>query len=131
MEHDQIVEILSTLANGVDPATGEVFPQESPYNQPNVIRALFYAVNQLPKPKKPKRTVEQKQQENLDKGLPKNYGLPWAETDVQQVIEKYQADVAIQDIASDMARKSSSIVSLLKKHEIISEQQAISMGIRF
>ncbi|WP_181902170.1 hypothetical protein [Thalassotalea euphylliae] len=41
MEHDQIVETLSTLANGVDPATGEVFPQESPYNQPNVIRALL------------------------------------------------------------------------------------------
>ena len=34
-------EIVRTLADGIDPTTGEVLPKESVYNSPDVIRALF------------------------------------------------------------------------------------------
>lgn len=38
------LEILQALADGVDPVSGEMFPPDSPYQQPEVIRALFYGV---------------------------------------------------------------------------------------
>ncbi|MCL1079843.1 hypothetical protein D5R81_17085 [Parashewanella spongiae] len=75
MNQERIINIIETLANGVDPTTGEILPDSSPYNQPEVIRALFQVTKLIPKVKKTKKTTEQKQQENIDKGLPKNYGL--------------------------------------------------------
>ncbi|EGU61756.1 hypothetical protein VINI7043_21551 [Vibrio nigripulchritudo ATCC 27043] len=38
---DRHLEIVEALANGINPQTGEVLPSESPYNSPDVIRALF------------------------------------------------------------------------------------------
>ena len=44
MRARQALSILSALADGIDPNSGEVFDDASPYNQPNVIRALNLAV---------------------------------------------------------------------------------------
>ena len=44
MEREQTLKILNALANGVHPATGEVFAADSPYQQPDTVRALFEAV---------------------------------------------------------------------------------------
>ena len=44
MEREHTLKILNALANGVHPATGEVFPADSPYQQPDTVRALFEAV---------------------------------------------------------------------------------------
>nr|WP_315422818.1 hypothetical protein [uncultured Pedobacter sp.] len=35
------------LAASTDHVTGEEFPADSPYNQPEIIRALFFTINQL------------------------------------------------------------------------------------
>jgi hypothetical protein len=45
MELQTARAILDTLAQGIHPVTGEVMPEDSPYNAPPVIRALF-AVSQ-------------------------------------------------------------------------------------
>lgn len=34
-------KIIETLANGMDPKTGRLFPEQSVFNNPLVIRALF------------------------------------------------------------------------------------------
>ena len=34
-------EIIRSLADGIDPTTGEVLSEESVYNKPDVIRALY------------------------------------------------------------------------------------------
>jgi hypothetical protein len=44
MERDQTLRILNALANGVHPATGERFAADSPYQHPEVVRALFEAM---------------------------------------------------------------------------------------
>lgn len=44
MEREQTLKILNALANGVHPATGEIFDANSPYQQPETVRALFEAV---------------------------------------------------------------------------------------
>jgi hypothetical protein len=36
-------------ANGINPITGEILPDASPYNDPAVIRALFEALRALEK----------------------------------------------------------------------------------
>ncbi|NTE04332.1 hypothetical protein G6M26_06355 [Agrobacterium tumefaciens] len=41
------LEIIQALDGWYQPATGEVFPADTPYNQPEIIRALFLAINKL------------------------------------------------------------------------------------
>jgi len=47
IELDQAKIILRSLADGRDPATGEQFPPNSPYQQVDTVRALFIAVDAL------------------------------------------------------------------------------------
>ena len=47
MDKSEGIKILKQLADGIDPYTGEVFPEDSPYQHPRTARALFYAVMTL------------------------------------------------------------------------------------
>jgi len=47
MDHDQALATLKLLSDGNDPETGKAFPPDSPYQRPDVIRALFHAVREL------------------------------------------------------------------------------------
>jgi len=53
--------------------------QDSPYNDPSVIRALFTIIESIKLPKKSVKTCEQRQQENIKSGKPMNAGLPWTD----------------------------------------------------
>ena len=55
-------ELLSALADGIDPFTGELLPQNHVCNQPEMIRAFHEILNVIPPPKK--------------KSLPRNAGKP-------------------------------------------------------
>ncbi|HET7158119.1 MAG TPA: hypothetical protein VFI62_03930, partial [Burkholderiales bacterium] len=44
MEQQHAARILHALANGIHPATGEVFAADSPYQHPDTVRALFEAM---------------------------------------------------------------------------------------
>ena len=131
MEQEKAYSVIEALASGIDPMTGECFDADSPYNQPEVIRALFYILRNKPLRKKTKKSLEEKQQENVGKGLPMNYGLPWTQESIDSVIEDFQANMAIDAIAEKMARKPASIIGLLKKQGMITEEQAISMGLSY
>lgn len=68
MEISEAIKVLQALANGVDPHTGEVFPPDSPYQNPQVIRALFLAL----------RALEGRRENKQSKrNLPENAGKPW------------------------------------------------------
>lgn len=47
MEVSNAIQIVQALADGVDPHTGEAFPDNSPYQHPQTVRALFTAVKAL------------------------------------------------------------------------------------
>ena len=47
MERQQALKILNALANGVHPATGQVFAADSLYQHPDTVRALFAALGAL------------------------------------------------------------------------------------
>lgn len=44
MDESKALDIVMRLADGVDPRTGATLPAESPYQDPETIRALFMAV---------------------------------------------------------------------------------------
>jgi hypothetical protein len=44
MDEARALSIVSALANGVNPASGEIFPADSPHQSADVIRALFLVV---------------------------------------------------------------------------------------
>jgi hypothetical protein len=47
MEREHALKILNALANGVHPATGEVFAADSPYQHPDTVRALAEAMRAM------------------------------------------------------------------------------------
>ncbi|WP_330927476.1 hypothetical protein [Candidatus Sororendozoicomonas aggregata] len=130
MDKEKAISIIESLANGVDPVTGEIFPSNSPYNHPDVIRALFFILRNGTKDntKRVKKTIEEKQQINLEKGLPRNYGLLWSDDAISYVISSFQNGLQIIDIAEQVERKPGSIIGLLKKKEIISEEEAFTLS---
>lgn len=44
MDESKALDIVMKLADGVDPRSGQSLPPESPYQDPETIRALFMAV---------------------------------------------------------------------------------------
>src|SRR6185436_21131309 len=47
MDSAQALAVVRSLANGVDPESGEVFPTDSAYQRPQVVRALYEAAGAL------------------------------------------------------------------------------------
>ena len=72
-------ELLSALADGIDPFTGELLPQNHVCNQPEMIRAFHELLNVIPSPKK--------------KNLPRNAGKPWTDIEEEKLLESRLADL--------------------------------------
>lgn len=58
MEPTRAIEIIRSLADGRDPATGQPFPPDSPYQQTDTVRALFTALEALERPDSSRRSPE-------------------------------------------------------------------------
>jgi hypothetical protein len=98
-EAKQIIEV---LASGVDPATGEVLPDDSPVNSPHVIRALFIAAKALAaKAARPAAAA------------PGNAGKAWTEDEDQRLVAAFDAGSAIAELARIHERSTGAINSRL------------------
>ena len=47
MDPDRAIEIVKSLADGVDPFTGERYSSDSPYQNADMVRALYLALDGL------------------------------------------------------------------------------------
>ena len=92
-------EIVRALADGVDPITGEILPEESVYNSPEVIRALF--------------TVLEKVNEASIVDPLRNFGKPWAAAEDDQLREEFLSKQRVSDIAKTHGRTYGAIESRL------------------
>ncbi len=54
------LKVIEALANGIDPLTGEALPEESPYNSPEIIRALFATLDFIKHPPTQQPKVKKK-----------------------------------------------------------------------
>ena len=119
MELNQSRNIVKTLAQGIHPTTGEVFPSESPYNDPDVIRALFSILEFVKQTRKPKMSVEERRRLNLELGRAKNSGLPWTDEDRAIVRSGFQEGETIEKLAAALGRSSGSIVAEVIRQDLL------------
>ena len=93
-------EIISALAEGVDPTTGEVLPDNNVCNKGEVVRALYTVLNYLDE-KKPK------------KNIPANAGKPWTKEDDEKLKVCFKSGMPRKEICTEFERSSGSITSRL------------------
>ena len=100
MDIDRAKEIIRTLADGVDPTTGEVLPSESVYNSPEVIRALFTLLEQV--------------NAKTSEGPLRNAGKPWTNVEDDKLRDEFLSKLTISDIAKEHGRTYGAIESRLE-----------------
>src|ERR1700682_4430334 len=106
MQLDAALPIVRALADGVNPITGEAYPEHSPSAEPRTLRALFSAVDLM------QREVER---ERRRERLPANFGKPWTEGEDRTLTGEFDAGVTMIDMARKHARTQSSIRLRLEK----------------
>lgn len=120
---NQYKSTLESLANGVNPIDGESFSADSPYNHPEIIRALYKTLNELDRLalllKPSQKTEQEKQAENIKNGVPKNRGLPWLSDDRAALKQRYIAGDSVQTLAKHFERSLGSIQAELSKQNLL------------
>ena len=104
MEPSQAKQILQSLAQGVDPITGEEFPEESPYNRPNTIRALYFALQAL---------EHHGNWYTESSPLPANTGIAWTPSEECLLIQRFDRGMTISQLAKEHRRTGFSIETRL------------------
>jgi hypothetical protein len=110
MDETKTVAILSALANGVNPLTGEIFSAESPYQHADVVRALYAAVERF----------KQGEQTNA-KSRPRpeartNVGKPWSDEEDRRLLAEFDRGRRPTEIAQDLGRTLAGIEARLERH---------------
>lgn len=119
MELNESRRIVNTLAQGIHPKTGEVFPPGSPYNDPEVIRALFSILESVKYLRGPSKSIEERRRDNLEFGRPKNSGLPWTEEDRALVRSSFLDGMAVEKLAKTLGRSSAAIVAEVIRQDLV------------
>jgi len=104
METPEVIKTIQALANGIDPVTGELFPDTSPYNHPTIIRALFHSLKALERLSK---------REKRQRSLPKNAGKPWSEQEDRLLVEAFDSCAPLKQIAVNHCRTKGAIAARL------------------
>ncbi len=108
MDDNKALGIVSALANGVNPQTGEVFDVDSPYQTADVIRALYVAVRALETTTRTKVRARAR--------LPANAGKPWTEQEDRELLEKFDEGTSIAELAKAHDRTAAGIQARLERH---------------
>lgn len=153
MDDQQALAIVSALANGANPITGEIFAANSPYQSPDIIRALFVAQRAL-ESRAQRATVVAAQNTRTsaaqfldhngdcealgegvraargrqekpgpdkvqaDKARPEkvNAGKPWSAEEDKQLLEEFDAEQPLVQIARVHGRTVNGVRARLEKH---------------
>ena len=103
-------QIIDTLAQGIHPVTGEAMPDDSPYNAPPVIRALFAVSHALEG-----RPASTPAPAPAARQAPAKAGKPWAAAEDAQLEQAFASGTDIKQLALDMERTPFAIESRLVK----------------
>lgn len=99
MDITRAKELLSALADGIDPFTGEIFPRDHICNHPDVIRAFHQVLGAVPETKK-------------GSGAP-NAGKPWSQDEQDKLVNEFQSGMKISAIAKEHGRSRGAIEAKL------------------
>lgn len=115
MQLESALPIVRALADGVNPVTGEAYPDHSPYAEPRTLRALYSAVDLMQK---------EVEREKRRERLPANFGKPWTEGEDKLLAAEFDGGVPMGEIARKHQRTQSSIRLRLEKLGKIEPQPA-------
>jgi hypothetical protein len=121
MELQSARHIIDTLAQGVHPVTGEMMAEDSPYNAPPVIRALFAvscALDQRPAAK-PRRAS------------PPNSGKAWSPEEDGQLTDRFAQGMELAQIAQAGGRSVLAVQARLIKLGKLAPSEGVPLGARF
>jgi len=107
MDQAQALVLVRSLANGVDPESGEVFPAESAYQRPQIVRALYEAASALERIERFERRRAQ---------MPAKTGEPWSEEEDRKLLAAFDAGRALQELASAHERTMGAVRARLLKY---------------
>jgi len=102
MDAERAIEIVQSLADGVDPYSGERFPSDSPYQQADTVRALHLALEGLGKLK---RSTARKT----------GPGRPWSEDEEKELLRQFDDKIDVEEIAAKHERTKGAIWARLEK----------------
>lgn len=106
MELQVARQIIDTLAQGIHPVTGEVMPEDSPYNAPPVIRALHAVSRAL---EAAPRTAEEAARR------PPNAGKAWSPQEDAALETAFDAGIALKQVAQELGRTRFAVEQRLVK----------------
>ena len=107
MDSAQALAVVRSLANGVDPESGEVFPPESAYQRPLVVRALYEAATALERIDRFDRRKAQ---------MPPKTGEPWTEEEDRKLLAAFDAGRALQELGTAHQRTMGAVRARLLKY---------------
>jgi hypothetical protein len=116
MQKDKALEILNALSDGLDPGTGERFPDGSPYQHPDTVRALCFAVQVL----QTLRTSNQRAAPRSESAHA-NAGRPWTESEEAQLASAFDAGVITEELVQRHKRSRWAIEARLVRLGMIAE----------
>jgi len=107
VEAAQALAVVRSLANGVDPESGEVFPAESTYQRPQIVRALYEAATALERVDRFERRKAQ---------MPAKTGVPWSEDEDRRLLAAFDSGKALQELAVAHERTMGGVRARLIKY---------------
>ena len=105
MDEAKAQALIATLANGVNPLTGEIFPADSPYQAPDVVRALYVAGRALETKSRPRRAA-----------TAANAGKIWSDDDDRRLVAEFARGVPVAELTQSFGRTLAGIQARLEKN---------------
>jgi hypothetical protein len=125
MDDQKALSIVSALANGVNPLSGEVFPLDSPYQASDVVRALFAAARALERAVRlnTESCASAAPRERARPAMPGNVGKPWSPEEDQRLLAEFQEGRKPAELARLLGRTLAGIEARLERHGRLTPQQ--------
>lgn len=112
--------ILRQLADGIDPVTGRQFPPDSPYQQADVVRALYAAVEVMESRSTARKPSEPAKPRVVDPNRPKA-GAAWTQEEEDAVVAAFKKGVPFAEIAATHGRTRGAVTARLVKLGLIKD----------
>ena len=125
MQRERALEILRTLADGVDHTTGEQLSASSLYQHPDTVRALHHAIQALESAGLPRPPAVAR-----ERGAQLNAGRPWTEEEEARLTQAFDAGTPIEALSQAHQRSRWAIEARLARLGKIPEPQRARFPIR-
>lgn len=108
MDKESAIRVLRALADGLHPATGEQFPPDSPYQHPDVVRALVESLRLIQGPSGQALTQSQR-----SPAAPANTGNRWTPDEEERLASAFDAGKSVDEIVRGHNRSRAAIEARL------------------